>query len=480
MEGTNRPRKGKRPEEPPNSRLMGEGATRQLPQDIEAEKAILGAILVNNELLTTLVDMLEDADFYLPQHQKIYGQMIHLFRRQEPIDVLTLKDALDTLGLPEPVSLSYLATLSDGFPRLGNVSQYAEIVRRKSLLRKLIQASFQIVDMSYSETEDIQDIVRQAETAIFDISQSSVKKNYIPFSDALMEAYQYLSQVYQNRDQLTGITTGLERLDALTCGMQRGDLIILAARPSMGKTTLALNIAANAALRGGASVAVFSLEMPARQLALRMIASEGMMDGVKIRSGFLSRDDWARIGETVARLDKAKIFIDETSSLSIMEMESKVKRIKREHGLDLIIVDYLQLMNAGRHMDNRVQEIAIISRSLKAMAKDLDCPVMALSQLSRAPEARKGDHRPMLADLRESGSIEQDADVVAFIYRDEVYNRDDPEVQGKAEVIIAKQRNGPTETVELAYLKQFSRFDNLAYGVEAPAGYQDYQDDYSM
>jgi len=447
---------------------------RLLPHEIDAERAILGAILVNNTLITQVADQLREDDFFLFKHRKIYSRMLNLFQKDhdikdEPLDELTLKDALDSLALQEPISLTYLSTLRDGVPRLTNISHYVKIIKTKSLLRKLIQASNDIIEQSYSSKHEIQEILKSAETRIFDISQSFVKKNYIPLTDALVDSYKHLKYLYEHKLYVTGISTGFARLDQLTCGLQREDLIILAARPSMGKTSLAMNIAVHAALHEDFAVAIFSLEMSARQLALRLLASEAKIDAQKIRTGFFSHEDWAEIGEAVGRLDRAKIFIDETSNLSPLELQTKARRLKREHDLDLVIVDYLQLMTGDRRYENRVQEISALSRSLKALAKDLEVPVLALSQLSRAPEARKGDHRPHLSDLRESGSIEQDADVVMFIFREELYNSDDPELKGKAEIIIEKQRNGPTGLVHLAFIKEFTKFVTPAYDVEAPS-----------
>jgi len=452
---------------------LAETYDRPLPHDIDAERAVLGAILVNNSLIVQIGDQLQEDDFFLPKHQKIYSRMIYLFHklsdvRDEAIDELTLKDALDGLGLQEPIGLTYLSTLRDGVPRLTNIANYVDIIRNKALLRKLISASQDIIEQSHQPKHAIQEILKSAETRIFDISQRFIKKNYIPLTDALVEAYRHLEYLYKNKQILTGIPTGYRRLDMLTCGLQKEDLIILAARPSMGKTSFAMNIAMHAALEENCTVAIFSLEMSARQLALRLLSSESMIDAQKIRSGFLSPDDWAKIGETVSRLDQAKLFIDETANLSVLELQTKARRLKREVGLDLIVVDYLQLISPDRRYENRVQEIAAISRTLKALAKDLEVPVLALSQLSRAPEARKGDHRPHLSDLRESGSLEQDADVVMFIFREEWYNPEDPEVQGLADIIVEKQRNGPTGTVRLSFQKQFTRFFDLAADVDEP------------
>ncbi len=441
---------------------------RPLPQDVDTERAVLGALLVNNDLLVQVTDQLEEDDFFLNKHQKIYSRMLYLAQKNEPIDELTVKNALDNLGLQESISLTFISSLTDGVPRLANIAQYVEIIKSKSLLRKLIQSSHEIQEQCYNPEGEIKDLLKQAETRIFDISQSFIKKNYIPLSDALVEAYEHLSILYQRKEFLTGIATGFVKLDQMTCGLQREDLIILAARPSMGKTSLAMNIALHAALHEDCAVAVFSLEMSARQLALRLLASEAQIDAQKIRSGFFSADDWQRIGEAVARLDRARLFIDETPNLSPLELQTKGRRLKREHGLDLVVVDYLQLMSGDRRAENRNQEIAAISRSMKGLAKELNCPVLALSQLSRAPESRKGDHRPHLADLRESGSIEQDADVVAFIFREEVYDREDPDLQGKAELIIEKQRNGPTGTVPLTFIKEYTRFVTPSYEMLPP------------
>ncbi len=444
-------------------------ATRPLPQDTETERALLGAILIYNELIIQVSALLSPDDFFVDLHGKVFQHMVMLSMKGAPIDEITLKDSLDAAGSRDTVSLAFLSGLADGAPRLQNVRHYADIIKRKSLLRKLIWAAQEISEMGYSQDEDVPTILRAAETRIFDIAQSYVKKNYIPLVTALYEAYSHLASLYETKTALTGITTGFQRLDLLTCGLQRGELTIIAARPSMGKTTLAVNMAMNAALLENRSVAIFSLEMTAKQLALRILSSEARIDHQKVRSGFFSKQDWDYLGRALGRLEGgSKVFIDETAGLSVVELQSKARRLKREEGLDLIVIDYLQLMTAdtGRKNDNRVQEISEISRSLKALAKDIDVPVIALSQLSRSTESRKGDHRPMLSDLRDSGSIEQDADVVMFIFREEYYKRDDPSLTNKAEVIIAKQRNGPVDTVQLCYLKEFSRFENMAYETE--------------
>lgn len=439
-----------------------QSSTRPLPQDVDTERAILGAILVNNDLLNQVGDKLESRDFFLEQHQHIYSQMMVLSLNNKAIDDLTLKNVLDTLKLPEPVSRTYLVSLTDGVPRLDNVIHYVDIIKEKSVLRKLIQASHQILTKCHAQEDNVFDIMKSAEDRIFDISQSFIKKNYMPLSEALQSAYLHLDKLYQEKSNITGISTGYKQLDLYTCGLQRGELIILAARPSMGKTSLALNMALNAALGGNRTVLVFSLEMSARQLAMRLISSDANIDGQKIRSGYFNRDDWEHIAHTVNKLNHAKLFIDETASLSILELQTKARRLKKEAGLDLVVIDYMQLMMPDRRYENRNQEIATISRSLKALAKELDVPVLALSQLSRAPESRKGDHRPMLADLRESGSIEQDADMVIFIFREEVYVHD-PALQGKAEIIIAKQRNGPLHTVDMVFLKERSQFVEASF-----------------
>lgn len=437
-------------------------STRPLPHDLDNERAVLGAILVRNELIHQVTDRLTPEDFFLDSHQRIFSEMIDLFRDGHPVDELTLKHRLESNSRGEPVSLVYLSALSEGVPRLENISHYVDVIKKKSVLRTLINSSAQIINRCHAEDEDVMEILKKAEDKLFEISQGFIKKNYMPLSEALVSAYEHLDRIYREKAFITGISTGYSSLDQVTCGLQRGDLVILAARPSMGKTSFAMNIALNAAVNDGKVVLVFSLEMSARQLAMRLISSEAMIDGQKIRSGYFSREDWERIGETVGKLAEAKLFIDETSSLTVLEMQTKARRIKKEFGLDMIVVDYMQLMYADRRYENRVQEIASISRAMKGLAKELDVPVIALSQLSRAPEARKGDHRPMLADLRESGSIEQDADLVAFIFREEVYVKD-PALQGKAEIIIAKQRNGPLKTIDMVFLKENSKFVQPSY-----------------
>jgi len=436
--------------------------TRPEPSDAETERVILGAILVNNQLLHQVSDKLVPDDFFLKNHRIIFRAMIQLYQDNLPIDEITVRDALAGLQLEEPITTASLLLLSEGFPRLENVSQYIEIFREKSVFRRLIQRSQEIQDLCYDQRGNAMEVLNRAENWIFNISQTYVKRNYLTLSDALAPAFEHLAQLYQEKSYITGVPTGFLRMDQLTCGLQKGDLIIVAARPSMGKTSFALNVALHVALERKLKVAIFSLEMSARQLVLRLLSSHASIDGQKIRSGFFSKDDWDNIGHAVEVLDRAKVFIDESADLSVLELQAKARRLQAEHGLDLVIVDYMQLMVADRQYENRVQEIAAISRSMKALAKELNLPVVALSQLSRATETRRGDHRPMLSDLRESGSIEQDADVVIFLFREEVYVRDNPGLLGQAEAIIAKQRNGPLGTVNLVFQKEFSRFGNPA------------------
>mgnify|MGYP001766382232 CR=1 FL=1 len=436
--------------------------TRPEPSDPETERVVLGAILVNNQLLHQVSDKLTPDDFFLNSHRSIFRAMIQLYQDNLPIDEITVRDALAGTRPDEPITTAFLLSLSEGFPRLENVNQYVEIIREKSVFRRLIQRSQEIMDLCYEQRGDAMEILNRAENWIFNISQTYVKRNYLTLSDALAPAFEHLAQLYQEKSFITGVPTGFLRLDQLTCGLQKGDLIIVAARPSMGKTSFALNVALHVALERKQKVAVFSLEMSARQLVLRLLSSHASIDGQKIRSGFFTKDDWDNIGNAVEVLDRAKVFIDESADLTVLELQAKARRLQAEHGLDLIIVDYMQLMVADRQYENRVQEIAAISRSMKALAKELNLPVVALSQLSRATETRRGDHRPMLSDLRESGSIEQDADVVIFLFREEVYVKDNPGLLGRAEAIIAKQRNGPLGTVDLVFQKEFSRFGNPA------------------
>jgi len=437
---------------------------RALPHNIDAEKSLLGAVLVNNEHYYRVIELLRAEDFYLDAHRCILRHMTTLAERSRAIDLVTLQEELMRGAQLETAGgIGYLASLLEGIPHLINIEHYIEIIREKSLLRQMVHATNKIMAECFDQAVPAEEILDRAEKSLFDLSEKRIKVGFISIRELEASATRMLEKLYNEREMITGVATGFVDLDRMTSGLQRSDLVILAARPSMGKTALVLNIAQHVALRNGGKVGMFSLEMSKEQLLLRFLCSESMVDAHKVRTGYIGRDEFTKLIESLGTVTRAPIFIDDSSTLTVMEMRAKCRRLKAEHGLDLIIVDYLQLMSGYGKVENRVQEISGISRGLKALAKELEVPVIALSQLSRAPEQRQGDHRPQLSDLRESGSIEQDADVVMFIFREEVYKPDD-ENAGKAELIIAKQRNGPTGIVKMAFLRQFTKFENLFEG----------------
>jgi replicative DNA helicase len=437
---------------------------RALPHNIDAEKSLLGAILVNNEYYYRVIEFLRPEDFYLDAHRIVFRHMIGLIEKSRAIDLVTIQeDLLRASQLESTGGIAYLSTLTEGMPHLVNVDHYVEIIREKALLRQLINSTNKIMAECFDQADPAEEILDRAEQALFNLSEKRIKTGFVSIKDLELKATQFLEKLYNERDMITGVATGFVDLDRMTSGLQPSDLVILAARPSMGKTALSLNIAQHVALKKKSCVGIFSLEMSKEQLLMRLLCSEAMVDAHRVRTGYISKEDFRKLIEALGSVTRAPIFVDDSSSLSVMEMRAKCRRLKAEHGLDLVIVDYLQLMSAYGRVENRVQEISGISRGLKALAKELHIPVIALSQLSRAPEQRQGDHRPQLSDLRESGSIEQDADVVIFIFREEVYKPDE-ENAGKADFIIAKQRNGPTGIVKAAFLKQYTRFENLFEG----------------
>lgn len=448
--------------------LSGVMADRTLPHNLEAEKSVLGAILINNQAFNQAAEVIDAQDFFRDAHRRIFEKMVGLTDRSEPVDFVTLTDELTRSGeLEEVGGPAYVSGLTDGVPRSANVEYYARIVKEKSTLRRLIQASNEVLVRAYDAEEDADDLLDEAERTIFSIAEGRMRSGFVKLSELVDGGYAMLEQLQANRGLVTGVPSGFVELDEMTSGFQKSDLVIVAARPAMGKTSFVMNIALNAALEAGKSVGVFSLEMSKEQLFLRMLTSEARVDAHRFRGGFLGEQDYERLNGAFARLHDAKVFIDDTASAGILEMRAKSRRLKLEHGLDMLIIDYLQLMQGRGRFDNRQQELASISRSLKILAKELQIPILALSQLSRATETR-ADHRPQLSDLRESGALEQDADVVMFIYREEVYAQNEeekrPEVEGMAEIIIGKQRNGPIGSVPLAFLKQYTRFENLQSG----------------
>ncbi len=433
---------------------------RTLPQSIEAEQSVIGSMIIDKSAIAKVLESLEEEDFYRDGHKVIFRAILDMFRKDMGVDLITLLENLKSTEMLERAGgVTYITEISASVPTTANLSSYIKIVEEKSVLRKLIKASTSIIESSYNNQGEVENVLDGAEKRIFDIAEKKTSKDFEPLSDVLERGFLEIERLFNNRGEITGVGSGFSDLDSKTSGFQKGDMILIAARPSMGKTTFALNIAEHAALREGKSVVVFSLEMSKEQLAYKLLCSEANVDMLRLRTGELDDKDWENIAKATGPLSKAKVYIDDTAGVSVMEMRSKCRRLKMEYGIDLIVIDYLQLMSGSTSSDNRQQEVSEISRSIKALAKEMECPVIALSQLSRAPEQR-ADHRPMLSDLRESGSIEQDADIVMFLYRDEYYDKE-TEDKNIAECIIAKQRNGPVGTAKLAWLGQFSKFGNL-------------------
>ncbi|WP_195973039.1 replicative DNA helicase [Clostridium thermobutyricum] len=430
-----------------------------LPQSIEAEQSVLGAMLISRNAIAPAAEKLEEEDFYRDSHKVLFRSIVEMFKRDMAVDLVTVLEYLKSTDVLERAGgVTYVTEISSSVPTTANLSSYIQIVQEKSTLRKLIRASNEIIEESYNKQGEVESVLDKAEKRIFDISEKRTTSDFESLGTVLERGFIEIERLYNNKGEVTGVSSGFKDLDDKTSGFQKGDMILVAARPSMGKTTFTLNIAEHAALREGKSVVIFSLEMSKEQLAYKLLCSEANIDMLKLRTGNLEPDDWDRIARATGPLSKAKMYIDDTAGVTVMEMRSKCRRLKMEYGIDLIMIDYLQLMSGSSGSDNRQQEVSEISRSIKALAKEMECPIIALSQLSRAPEQR-ADHRPMLSDLRESGSIEQDADVVMFLYRDEYYNKDTEE-KNTGECIIAKQRNGPVGTVKLAWLGQYSKFAN--------------------
>ncbi len=435
-------------------------ATRMPPQNVEVEQSILGAILIEQDAILKVSDKLGADDFYREDHRIIYSHMLKLFEQRKPIDVLTLTDALEgSKKLSFVGGAAYVTTLTGMVNSAAHISTHADIVRQKAMLRKLITAASRITELGYKEDLETDMALDEAESLLFGVSQNYLSNNFVSISSILSESFDRIDELHKSKGALRGVPTGFKELDGLLGGLQKSDLIILAARPSMGKTTLALNIAEYAAIKGKAKVGLFSLEQSREQLVDRLLSSCAGVDSWKIRSGNLNDEDFPKIGNAMGILSEASIFIDDTPGLAAIEVRTKARRLQMEQGLDLIIIDYLQLMQ-GRSQENRVQEVSEISRSLKGLARELNVPVIALSQLSRAVESRP-DKRPMLSDLRESGSIEQDADVVLFIYRDDYYEKES-EKKGIAEILVRKHRNGPVGEVDLYFQPEQTRFRNLS------------------
>jgi len=430
------------------------------PHDDAAELAVLGAMFLDREAASLALEMLTGEDFYRPDHRQVFEAAEELYHSGVPIDMITVKNKLEEKQVFEQIGgLPFLANISTSVGSSANMRHYAVIVEEKSVLRRLIRTANNISQMSYEGKTDVNAIMDTAEKGIFDIMQNRHSDQFHHIRDIAVDSIEKIEDIYRSKGKLTGVPTGFVDFDQKTAGLQKSDLILLAARPSMGKTAFALNIIQNAAIRSNVPTAVFSLEMSREQLVNRMLCSEAMLDAQRLRTGELTDSDWADLIQAMGPLSQAPIYIDDTPGVTPMEVRSKCRRLKVEKGLGLIVIDYLQLMSGNSRNDSRQQEISEISRSLKAIAREMEAPVIALSQLSRACEQR-ADHRPMLSDLRESGAIEQDADVVAFLYRDEYYFPD-TEKKNQAELIIAKQRNGPTGTVDLTWMGQYTKFGNF-------------------
>ena len=430
------------------------------PHDIEAEQAVIGSMLTDQEAVYAAIERLKPEDFYREDNKQIYTAILNIYNKAEPIDIITLKAELSSMGKLDAVGgLEYIVELPEKVPTTANVDRYIKIVEEKSLLRNLIRAANEILSSGYAQEDDVENIVDHAEKKIFDVMQKKSQKGYTTIKDVLVESFTKLEELYNQKEYITGVPTGFAELDKKTAGLHGSELILIAARPAMGKSAFALNIGSYAATRANVPVAIFSLEMSKEQVGNRILCSEALVDSNNVRTGELNDEELGKLAETSGELSQAPIYIDDTPGISVMEIRAKCRKLKLEKNIGLVIIDYLQLIQGSGKTSSREQEIAEISRSLKILAKEIEVPVIALSQLSRAVEARP-DHRPMLSDLRESGSIEQDADIVMFLYRDDYYN-EDSEKKNIAEVIIAKQRAGSTGTVDLAWLGKYTKFANL-------------------
>jgi replicative DNA helicase len=438
---------------------------RTLPHSLDAEKSVLGAVLISNEAFNHAAELIDTRDFFRDAHRRIFEKMVALSERGTAIDFITLKEELARAGeLDEVGGPAYIASLADGVPRSANVEYYARIVKEKSTLRSLIHSATKILVEAYEAEQEPDLLLDEAERAIFAIAEDRIREGFVPLRDLVQSSFTTIEKLQQHKGLVTGVPTGFVDLDQMTSGLQPSDLVLVAARPSMGKTSFVLNVAQHVG-----TVGFFSLEMSKEQLFMRMLTSEARIDAHRFRSGYLSEKDYGRLSHALGTLAEARVFIDDSASIGVLEMRAKARRLKAEHGLHLLVIDYIQLMQGRGRFESRQQELASISRSLKGLAKELHVPIVALSQLSRAPETRS-DHRPQLSDLRESGALEQDADLVMFIFREEQYRDADgqpnQEAEGMAELIVGKQRNGPTGVVKLAFIKEHTRFENLAHGAQ--------------
>jgi replicative DNA helicase len=437
------------------------------PQNLEAEQSVLGGVLLEPEALSRVLEVMTGDDFYREAHRKIFASMLDLYRKGTPVDLITLTEILQNKGQLDDIGgASYLTSLTDAIPSAINVDVHAKIIREKSILRRLINRATEIASKGYSFAGDAEDLLDEAEKSIFAISEDKINPLVYPLSQIIKESMPVLENLYDRKEIVTGVPSGFTQLDRLTSGFQNSDLIIIAGRPSMGKTAFALNIARNAAVDYEVPVVVFSLEMSRQQLAIRMICSEAKVDSNKVRTGFFGDHEWPKLTAAAGHLSEAPIFIDDSPTMSVLQMRAKARRLKSERGLGMVVIDYLQLMKGREGSERREQEISEISRSLKALAKELNIPVIALSQLNRRPEGRD-DKKPVLADLRESGAIEQDADVICFIFREEMYDENSKN-KGIAEILLRKHRNGPTGSVPLKFFNEQTRFEDLAFDLEEP------------
>jgi replicative DNA helicase len=434
------------------------------PHSLEAEKTVLGGILVNNESLNVVMSIITPEDFYKESHQKIIERISALVDKGLPVDLLSLSEEMQRAGLLEEAGgMAYLSSLMDGVPKSLNVEYYAQIIKEKALLRRLIVSSAKIITASYEQKEEADDLLNEAQAAILEVAEQRIRPGLVPVRTLTVPTLDMIRRFAERKEAVTGVPSGFRSLDGLTAGFHPSELVIVAARPSMGKTALALNIAQHAAMRADRSAAFFSMEMAKEQLVIRLLCAEAQLDIKRVRTGFISEREFEKlklVGETLSR---ANIYIDETPGVTVMEMKAKARRLRMEQHLDIIFIDYIQLMRPGGRFENRNQEMSFITRSLKELAKELQIPVVGISQLSRSPEKGRREPRPQLSDLRESGAIEQDADVVIFIFRPEYYHPDDESLRGLAEVSVAKQRNGPTGNVNLAFIREYARFADMEF-----------------
>ncbi len=434
------------------------------PQSAEAEKTILGGILLNNKNLNVVLSIISPEDFYKDSNRKIIEKIISLVDKGKPVDVVTLSEELQKEGALEEVGgASYVSSLMDGVPKSLNIEFYAQIIKEKSLLRQLILSSAKIISSSYEQREDADQLLDEAQASIIEVAEQRVKPGFVPVKLLAPPTLDMIKALHDRKETVTGIPTGFRDLDSLTSGFHGSEFIVVAARPSMGKTALCLNISQYAGLKTDYSVGFFSLEMAKEQVMIRLLCAEAQLDLKKVRTGFIGERDFEKLKLSAEALSRSKIFIDESPALTVMEMKAKARRLKMEQNLDLVFIDYIQLMRPGGRFENRTQEMSYISRSLKELAKEIKIPVVGISQLSRAPEKGRREPVPQLSDLRESGAIEQDADVVVFIYRPEFYRPDDESIRGVADINVAKQRNGPTGKINLAFIREYARFADMEF-----------------